>query len=73
MPDLTRRDPELGEGTQGSAGGGFGSLAEAGAQVLLERNNLGAESLRQQVLQPRVARIALGVLLVGELARLDLA
>src|SRR6516162_11711887 len=58
---------------RGSAGGGLYLLAEAGTQVLLEGDELGAEFLGPQALQVRVARVALGVPLVGERARLDLA
>jgi len=43
-------------------------LAEADAQILLERDDLGAELLGAQALQVRIARVTLGLPLVGELA-----
>ena len=48
-------------------------LAEVGAEILLERDDLGAELLGTQALQVRIARVPLGLPLVGELARLNLA
>jgi hypothetical protein len=48
-PDLDRPDAvqnvREGRESPGSVGGGLGALAEAGAQVLLEGDDLGAELL----------------------------
>src|SRR5437660_5533384 len=48
-----------------------GALTELRSQVLLEGEDLGRQSLAPQLLQPRIARIALGVPLVGKAARDD--
>ena len=50
----------MGEEVSGVSGRGLGPLAEAGAQVLLEGDDLGAELLGPQALQVRVACAALG-------------